>query len=72
MGSFIYDTELGKVYGHTGFIPGFNSIFAYYPEYDIAAAIQINCDYATKQMGLIDYLTKIMEVVISEKWVSTK
>jgi D-alanyl-D-alanine carboxypeptidase len=56
MGSFIYQTGFGPAYAHTGFVPGFNSIFAYYPELDVAVAFQTNCDYATRQMGLIDYL----------------
>lgn len=56
MGSFIYETDFGPAYAHTGFVPGFNSIFAYYPELDVAVAFQTNCDYAARQMGLIDYL----------------
>jgi D-alanyl-D-alanine carboxypeptidase len=56
MGSFIYRTDFGPAYGHTGFVPGFNSIFAYYPELDVAVAFQTNSDYATRQIGLIDYL----------------
>jgi len=44
MGSFILETEQGKAYSHTGFIPGFQSIFAYFPEKKIAVAMQSNCD----------------------------
>ena len=56
MGSFIYETAFGMAYAHTGFVPGFNAIFAYYPELDVAVAFQTNCDYASRHMGLIDYL----------------
>lgn len=63
MGSFIYTTKHGNVYGHTGFVPGFVSIFAYYPEQKIAMAMQINCDFAKEKMSLIDYLDEIYSVL---------
>jgi D-alanyl-D-alanine carboxypeptidase len=59
MGSFIYETAEGLAYGHTGFVPGFNSIITYFPEQGIAIAMQTNCDYAQKTMGLIDYVEEI-------------
>lgn len=65
-GSFIYSTKVGKAYGHTGFMPGFTSIFAYFPDYDMAMALQINCDYSKKNMELINYLEEIVEVIIKE------
>jgi D-alanyl-D-alanine carboxypeptidase len=63
MGSFIYETKNGKAFGHTGFVPGFVSIFAYYPANKLFIAMQINCDYATKNLSLIKYLEKILVVV---------
>ncbi len=60
MGSFIYETKLGKAYGHTGFVPGFVSIFAYYPKQEMAVAMQINCDYAAENMSLVAYLDRIL------------
>jgi len=63
MGSFIYKTKFGKALGHTGFVPGFVSIFAYYPDKKIAVALQINCDYAADKLKLIDYLDKILVAI---------
>lgn len=60
MGSFIYQTNFGPAYAHTGFVPGFNSIFAYYPQLDLAVALQTNCDFASRQMGLIGYLDVLL------------
>ena len=60
MGCFIYETELGIAHGHTGFVPGFVSIFAYYPKQKLAVALQVNCDYAAKEMSLVDYLDRIL------------
>jgi len=60
MGSFIFQTKLGELYGHTGSFPGFVSIFAYHPKLEIAIAMQINCDYAKEKMGLTEYLERIL------------
>ncbi|MEZ4999957.1 MAG: serine hydrolase [Bacteroidales bacterium] len=61
LGSFIYDTRHGIAYGHTGFVPGFNSIFAYFPGSGIAIALQSNCDYAAGNTGLMEYLCLILD-----------
>lgn len=66
MGSFIYKTDFGKAYGHTGFVPGFNSIMAYFPQYKIAVALQSNCDFAKTDMSFIEYLNRILENVIPD------
>lgn len=60
MGSFIYQTNVGTAYGHTGTMPGFNSIMAYFPDRKIAIALQINCDYASHKMALINYVETIL------------
>ncbi|MEM6803668.1 MAG: serine hydrolase domain-containing protein [Bacteroidota bacterium] len=67
MGAFIYDTKVGLAYGHSGFMPGFNSLVMYFPEKKIAAAIQINCDYASRKMGLNSYMEILMERVFASE-----
>ena len=64
MGSFIYETKCGKALGHTGFVPGFVSIFAYYPDFKMSVAMQINCDYAAEKISLIKYIDKIVDVLL--------
>ncbi len=44
LGVSIAETEHGLSYGHTGFYPGYNSSLAYFPEHEIAVALQINSD----------------------------
>ncbi len=61
MGSFIYKTNHGLAYAHTGFVPGFNSIFAHYPDLQVSVALQVNCDYASQKIPLIDYLDALLE-----------
>ena len=64
MGSFIYHTNKGDIYGHSGFMPGYNSIFAYYPKEKIAVALQINCDYAGSKMPLTGYIDALTQIII--------
>ncbi len=60
-GSFVFHTSLGDAYGHTGFVPGFVSIFAYFPDHQMAVALQINCDYAKEKMSLMDYVLRVLK-----------
>ncbi len=60
MASFRFDTPVGISYGHTGFVPGFNSIFAWYPDLKMAVAMQFNSDYAGNRLPLNAYLDMIM------------
>lgn len=64
MGSFIFQTNHGIAYGHTGFVPGFVSIFTYFPEQGVAVALQANCDYASEKMELIEYVDTMLEYLI--------
>ncbi len=66
MGSFIYHTQYGDMYGHSGTFPGYKSIFAYHPEKKMAFALQINCDYATENKGMTSYLTDVLGVIFKE------
>lgn len=67
MASFIYSTQLGKAYGHSGFMPGYNSIFAYYPDLKIAVAIQTNCDYIGSVLALTQCLDLLVPMALAEK-----
>ena len=67
MGSFIYSTPLGKAYGHSGFMPGYTSIFAYYPDLNIAVALQSNCDYLGSYISLTQCLDLLVPTALAEK-----
>jgi D-alanyl-D-alanine carboxypeptidase len=64
MGSFIYSTAFGIAWGHTGTMPGYNSIFVWFPDKRMAMALQVNCDYAGSKMSLVQYLEYIL------RWIS--
>lgn len=42
LGVTIRPTDLGTAYGHQGWAPGYLSVFEYYPEHEIAIALQVN------------------------------
>jgi D-alanyl-D-alanine carboxypeptidase len=44
IGVMIRDTQVGKMIGHDGVFPGYNSTMGYFPEHRIAAAFQMNRD----------------------------
>lgn len=41
-------------------VPGFNALFAYYPDSQIVVAIQFNCDYAGSKQFLNKYLDNLV------------
>ena len=63
MGSFVYQTDIGQAFGHSGFMPGYNSIMVYYPKFETSIAVQANCDYATKKMSLVEYTERVMVAI---------
>lgn len=65
MGTFVYNTKFGNAYGHSGFMPGYNTIMAYFPELKLSCAIQINCDYASKNLKLTEYLEICVDAFIN-------
>jgi D-alanyl-D-alanine carboxypeptidase len=42
LGVFVRQTELGRIYEHAGWYPGYTSVTAYLPQSRIAVAVQIN------------------------------
>lgn len=65
MGSFIFNTSLGKAFGHSGFMPGYNAILAYFPKQKVSISLQINCDYATKKINLMDYVVQLVNLELN-------
>lgn len=63
MGTFVYKTKFGVAYGHSGFMPGYNTIMAYFPGLKLSCAIQINCDYASRALKLTEYLEACIEAL---------
>jgi D-alanyl-D-alanine carboxypeptidase len=45
---FIWNSDFGTSYGHSGFVPGYNSIMEYVPDYRFSVALQFNSDSVSK------------------------
>ena len=41
---FVWNSDFGASYGHSGFVPGYNSIMEYVPDYGFSVALQFNSD----------------------------
>lgn len=63
MGTFVWETDYGKSYGHSGFMPGYMALMEYLPEYGFSIAIQLNTDQGIKK-SLYNYLDVFREKVI--------
>ncbi|MCK5056437.1 MAG: beta-lactamase family protein [Candidatus Aminicenantes bacterium] len=44
LGVFIWNSDFGISYGHSGFVPGYNSVMEYVSGHKFSAALQFNCD----------------------------
>lgn len=60
-GTEIWQTELGVLYGHSGYYTGYNTIMGYFPDKKIAVALQINrdCDNGDLKTMLVE-LAKVI------------
>lgn len=68
LGVVIEPTEqFGEVRGHRGWIPGYVSSLRYYPDYDIAIAIQINSDIGMmgQEGSFVEVETAITKAILT-------
>lgn len=60
LGVFIDDLELGRAYGHGGWFPGYESVVAYFPDFDLAVAMQVNRDFGNRMAAYRDELAALV------------
>ncbi|HEX7176183.1 MAG TPA: serine hydrolase domain-containing protein [Pyrinomonadaceae bacterium] len=67
LGVIIRETELGVVYGHSGFFPGYLTEMAYFPDLKAAVAVQVNTS-APRSTGkpLFRFLTDFAAIIREE------
>lgn len=64
LGAEVFATSYGVAYGHSGFMPGFLSLMAYLPDYNMAVALQVNTDpYSSKVKQRISVFNLLEEVL---------
>jgi D-alanyl-D-alanine carboxypeptidase len=61
LGVSIAHTEFGVAYRHGGFFPGYNSLLAYFPDFGIAVAMQINTD----RSRIEDHFDAVVEIIVN-------
>ncbi len=64
LGVYIDQTPLGTRYGHGGWMFGYVSRMSYYPDYRIAAAMQINADSATNRAAMRAPLEDLVQLIV--------
>lgn len=64
LGVIIRPTALGLTYGHSGFMPGYQTDVMYFPEMKLAIAVQVNSS-APRSTGrpLRDFITEFAQIV---------
>lgn len=62
--AFVWKENCKFAYGHTGFFPGYVTIFEYYPDLDISVAMQWNMDKKNPEKSLHKYLSDIKRIII--------
>ena len=61
LGVMTRPTALGAAWGHSGFFPGYATELLYFPDLEIAAAIQVNAT-APYPRGLVPFLVEAARV----------
>jgi len=64
LGTEIFATSYGLAYGHTGFMPGYLSLMAYLPDYDLAIAFQLNTDPYSSRVVERFSVFDLLEVIL--------
>lgn len=62
--AFIWEENCRFSYGHTGFFPGYVTIFEYYPDLDISIGMQWNTDKKNPNKSLHQYVGDIKKLII--------
>ena len=63
-GTQVVKTELGWVFGHGGYFPGYRTMMGYFPEHDIGVAIQINRDHEVG--SLLAHMTMLAQAYLAD------
>lgn len=58
-------TQLGPIYGHSGYFPGFNSSMGYFPDHALAVAVQWNSD-GVPPASLQEQLISAAQAILGE------
>jgi len=63
LGVFVNKTSHGIRYEHSGWYPGYCSSAAYFPDYRVSVAVQVNQDF---EVNVQNYLMQLTDLVVSQ------
>lgn len=72
LGTQIYQTTLGKAYGHDGEFPGYLSDVRYYPGLKISVAVQVNADESEGAQKFIATAADDIAQAVVREWVGRR
>ncbi len=76
LGTEIFETRYGRAYGHTGFMPGFQTFMAYFPDYNTSIAFQINIDPYSSRLkasaSTFELIDEILPLIFDKNKVAKK
>ncbi|WP_299226620.1 serine hydrolase [uncultured Psychroserpens sp.] len=76
LGTEVFETRYGTAYGHTGFMPGYSTFMAHFPDYDTSIAFQINIDPYSKQLkksaSVFELIDEILPLILKTNKVHKK
>lgn len=61
LGVIIRTSRHGRAWGHYGWVPGYLSAVAYYPDHHVAVAVQVNTDIGVSGSALPDLLDAVVD-----------
>ena len=72
LGVMVLNSDFGKIYGHAGMFPGYETQMSYFPKWKIAVTIQVNADsFSGRLKGtlnrFIDELAPILDKYFGKK-----
>jgi hypothetical protein len=63
----VWSTPHGPAWGHEGFFPGYMSCMRYWPEHDVAVAVQVNTSvFASLPYALGRLCEELLTVALSD------
>lgn len=67
LGVQLWESELGPVYGHGGWFPGYLAELAYFPDHELAVAIQFNTDEIQRTGSPREHLVSLAKRLLAEE-----
>jgi D-alanyl-D-alanine carboxypeptidase len=65
LGVILRTSELGPTYGHSGFFPGYRTQLLYFPDHQLAVAVQVNTSVGKSR--LFELAVEVAKTVLASR-----